>query len=131
MNILFGTNITSEDEMEKWLKTKRPIYDHEPRNGEEMSLSRVGKDLYEKASKMNIRNMSDYYSSNGFFCNDFAIFSRSSKNTLRSNGINTLRNSMRLFLPDSRSGLTMTTDTFRIRIKHFQIKDTPKCLKTC
>ena len=60
MNILFGTNITSEDEMEKWLKTKRPIYDHEPRNGEEMSLSRVGKDLYEKASTVHIRNVSDY-----------------------------------------------------------------------
>ena len=61
MNILFGTNITSEDEMEKWLKTKRPIYDHEPRNGEEMSLSRVGKDLYEKASTVHIRNVSDYH----------------------------------------------------------------------
>ena len=59
MNILFGTNITSEDEMEKWLKKKRPIYDHEPRNGEEMSLSRVGKDLYEKASTIHIRNASD------------------------------------------------------------------------
>ena len=52
VNILFGTNITSEDDMEKWLKNKRPSYDHEPRNGEEMSLSRVGKDLYEKASKL-------------------------------------------------------------------------------
>ena len=60
MNILFGTNITSEDDMEKWLKTKRPIYDHKPRNGEEMSLSRVGKDLYEKASTIHIRNTSDY-----------------------------------------------------------------------
>ena len=46
--------------MEKWLKTKRPIYDHEPRNGEEMSLSRVGKDLYEKASTVHIRNVSEY-----------------------------------------------------------------------
>ena len=73
VNILFGTNITSEDDMEKWLKTKRPIYDHEPRNGEEMSLSRVGKDLYEKASTIHIRNTSDYYSSHGFFCNNFAI----------------------------------------------------------
>ena len=49
-NILFGTNITSEDDIEKWLKKKRPIYDHEPRNGEEISLSRVGKDVYEKGS---------------------------------------------------------------------------------
>ena len=47
--------------MEKWLKKKRPIYDHEPRNGEEMSLSRVGKDLYEKASTIHIRNMLDYH----------------------------------------------------------------------
>ena len=46
--------------MEKWLKKKRPTYDHEPRNGEEMSLSRVGKDLYEKASTINIRNLTDY-----------------------------------------------------------------------
>ena len=34
--------------MEAWLKTQRPIYDHEPQNGEEMSLSRVGKELYER-----------------------------------------------------------------------------------
>ena len=75
MNILFGTNITSEDDMEKWLKKKRPIYDHEPRNGEEMSLSRVGKDLYEKASTIHIRNTSDYgNSSHGYFCNNFAHF---------------------------------------------------------
>ena len=38
--------------MEKWLMTQRPKYDHEPKNGEEMSLSRVGKELYEKASKI-------------------------------------------------------------------------------
>ena len=59
VNILFGTNITSEDDMEKWLKNKRPSYDHEPRNGEEMSLSRVGKDLYEKASKLRIETMTN------------------------------------------------------------------------
>ena len=34
--------------MEAWLKTQRPIYNHEPQNGEEMSLSRVGKELYER-----------------------------------------------------------------------------------
>ena len=45
---MFGTNISSEKEMDDWLKMKRPKYDHEPTNGEEMSLSRVGKDLYEK-----------------------------------------------------------------------------------
>ena len=34
--------------MEAWLKTQRPLYNHEPQNGEEMSLSRVGKELYER-----------------------------------------------------------------------------------
>ena len=121
--------------MEKWLKKKRPIYDHEPRNGEEMSLSRVGKDLYEKASTVHIRNVSDYGRYTHHMATSVIIllifYSRSSKNTLRSNGTNILRNSTRLFLPGFRLGLTMTTDTFRIRIKHFQKKDTPKCLKTC
>ena len=37
--------------MEDWLKTQRPKYDHEPQNGEEMSLSRVGKELYERVNK--------------------------------------------------------------------------------
>ena len=37
--------------MEDWLKTQRPSYDHEPKNGEEMSLSRVGKELYERVNK--------------------------------------------------------------------------------
>ena len=60
VNILFGTNITSEDDMENWLKKKRPTYDHVPRNGEEMSLSRVGKDLYEKAGTIHIRNSTDH-----------------------------------------------------------------------
>jgi hypothetical protein len=34
--------------MEDWLKQRRPQLEGEPKNGEEMSLSRVGKDLYEK-----------------------------------------------------------------------------------
>ena len=42
--------------MEKWLMTQRPKYDHEPKNGEEMSLSRVGKELYEKASKIHFEH---------------------------------------------------------------------------
>ena len=50
VNILFGTNITTEDQMDEWLKQRRPKLDGEPKNGEEMSLSRVGKDLYEKVS---------------------------------------------------------------------------------
>ena len=48
---MFGTDIKSEEEMERWFKTQRPSYDHEPRNGEEMSLSRVGKELYERVIK--------------------------------------------------------------------------------
>jgi UDP-galactopyranose mutase len=52
VNILFGTNITTEEQMEAWLKERRPnLNGSEPKNGEEMSLSRVGKDLYEKVSK--------------------------------------------------------------------------------
>ena len=38
--------------MEDWLKDRRPKLDGEPKNGEEMSLSRVGKDLYEKVKKI-------------------------------------------------------------------------------
>jgi len=51
VNILFGTNITSETEMIDWLNERRPNLDREPMNGEEMSISRVGKDLYEKIFK--------------------------------------------------------------------------------
>jgi hypothetical protein len=37
--------------MESWLKERRPkLNGSEPKNGEEMSLSRVGKDLYEKVT---------------------------------------------------------------------------------
>ena len=58
VNILFGTNISSEEEMENWLETQRPKYDHEPRNGEEISLARVGKQLYEKACKAYLKTYS-------------------------------------------------------------------------
>lgn len=50
VNILFHENITSEEEMVKWLDARKPKYDHEPKDGEEMSLTRVGKDLYEMVS---------------------------------------------------------------------------------
>ena len=49
VNQLFGTSISTEAEMEAWIKERRP--DPEilfPTNGEEMSLTRVGRDLYEK-----------------------------------------------------------------------------------
>ena len=49
VNTLFETDIHSEEEMEKWLSTRRPnLKGKQPSNGEEMSLSRVGTDLYEK-----------------------------------------------------------------------------------
>ena len=39
--------------MEAWLKERRPkLNGSEPKNGEEMSLSRVGKDLYEKVKNV-------------------------------------------------------------------------------
>ena len=49
VNQLFGTSISTEAEMEPWIKERRP--DPEilfPPNGEEMSVTRVGRDLYEK-----------------------------------------------------------------------------------
>ena len=49
VNILFGEHIHSEEAMRNWLSSRRPdLKGREPANGEEMSLSRVGKDLYEK-----------------------------------------------------------------------------------
>ena len=49
VNTLFKTNIDTEEDMEKWLSSRRPdLKGKLPSNGEEMSLSRVGTDLYEK-----------------------------------------------------------------------------------
>ena len=49
VNTLFGTDIRSEKDMEKWLSSRKPnLKGKQPSNGEEMSLSRVGTDLYEK-----------------------------------------------------------------------------------
>jgi len=51
VNELFGTSITTEAEMEAWIKEQRPNPEIEaPTNGEQMSLARVGRDLYEKVS---------------------------------------------------------------------------------
>ena len=53
INILFKENISSEDEMDAWLNKSRPDLEGKaPANGEEMSLSRVGTHLYEKASSI-------------------------------------------------------------------------------
>merc|ERR1712179_720044 len=51
VNALFGTDINTEDEMVAWLDERRPKLDHPPQNGEEMSISRVGTDLYERIFK--------------------------------------------------------------------------------
>ncbi len=49
VNTLFGTNITTVEQMEAWIAERRPdLKGAEPANGEEMSMTRVGKDLYEK-----------------------------------------------------------------------------------
>ena len=51
VNILFGTHIHSEADMENWLSLRRPnLKGRQPRNGKESALSRVGTDLYEKVS---------------------------------------------------------------------------------
>ena len=51
VNTLFGTDIRTEEDMENWLKSRRPnLKGQQPKNGEEMSLSRVGTDLYEKVN---------------------------------------------------------------------------------
>ena len=54
INILFKEDIQSEEAMEAWLNQSRPdLGGRSPQNGEEMSLSRVGKHLYEKVSNCN------------------------------------------------------------------------------
>merc|ERR550519_2868873 len=51
VNTLFGTDLHSEQDMIDWLDQRRPKLDRDPADGEEMSISRVGKDLYEKIFK--------------------------------------------------------------------------------
>ena len=52
VNILFGESLESEEDMKSWLDQRRPPPGHTPANGEEMSISRVGTDLYEKIFKV-------------------------------------------------------------------------------
>jgi len=47
VNKLFHENIQNSQEMDQWLEKEQVKYDHEPVNSEEMSMSRVGKRLYE------------------------------------------------------------------------------------
>ena len=63
VNTLFGTDIHSEEEMEDWLSSRRPnLEGKKPSNGEEMSLSRVGTDLYEKVNEYITTNFFRLYS---------------------------------------------------------------------
>merc|ERR1712045_882367 len=59
VNILFDANIETEEEMVRWLDDRRPKSDKPPQNGEEMSISRVGTDLYEKIFKPYTRKQWD------------------------------------------------------------------------
>jgi len=62
VNTLFGTDIRSEEDMENWLSSRRPnLKGQQPSNGEEMSLSRVGTDLYEKIFKHYTKKQWDKY----------------------------------------------------------------------
>jgi len=51
VNGLFDETIKTEPEMDAWLKTVQVPCDGECKNAEEMAMSRVGKDLYEKIFK--------------------------------------------------------------------------------
>ena len=58
VNTLFNENISSVQEMETWLSSRRPnLKGKLPSNGEEMSLSRVGTELYEKVGIILFRNI--------------------------------------------------------------------------
>ena len=50
VNILFGLDIKNEAEMKQWLK-KNTVEIKQPKNSEEIAISRVGKLLYEKMFK--------------------------------------------------------------------------------
>lgn len=60
VNLIFGLNISSEDEMTKWLKDNVVKIDN-PKNSEESALSRVGKILYEKMFKNYTKKQWDLY----------------------------------------------------------------------
>lgn len=60
INILFGENITTEEEMKAWLDKNRIPFDV-PKNGEEAVLNRVGPVLYEKMFKHYTKKQWDKY----------------------------------------------------------------------
>jgi len=63
VNTLFGTDINTEEEMIAWLDERRPKLEQPPRNGEEMSISRVGTDLYERIFKQYTKKQWDKWPS--------------------------------------------------------------------
>ncbi|KVV16262.1 UDP-galactopyranose mutase [Flavobacterium sp. TMP13] len=60
VNELFGTTISSEQEMTKWLEENRTPFEN-PTNGEEAVLNRVGPILYEKMFKHYTKKQWDKY----------------------------------------------------------------------
>ncbi len=60
VNMLLGTNIKDEKEMDKWL-LENQIKNDDPKNGQEAALSRVGKVLYEKIFKNYTKKQWDKY----------------------------------------------------------------------
>lgn len=59
VNMLFDAGVETEQDMINWLDERRPKTDVPPQDGEEMSISRVGKDLYEKIFKPYTRKQWD------------------------------------------------------------------------
>jgi UDP-galactopyranose mutase len=62
VNMLFGTNIQTETEMDEWLAAHQEKLEN-PKNGEEAALSRVGRELYEKMFKNYTKKQWDKYPS--------------------------------------------------------------------
>jgi UDP-galactopyranose mutase len=60
VNKLFGTNITTEDEMKQWLDENRTPIDT-PKNGREAALNKVGEVLYEKMFRHYTKKQWDKY----------------------------------------------------------------------
>ena len=60
VNMLLGTNIKTESEMDEWLE-KNQIKNDNPKNGREAALARVGEVLYEKIFKNYTKKQWDKY----------------------------------------------------------------------
>lgn len=60
VNLMFGENLQSDEEMANWLNNNRIPMDN-PRNGEEAVLNKVGQELYEKLFKHYTKKQWDKY----------------------------------------------------------------------